>query len=147
MNQCEQYELLISEQRDRALTPFEQSAIDAHLISCEFCREFAASVAYQSATLQNLPIETAPAQRGHHLAPPSNGHLARIWNTRVSVPIPIAAAIVFVVAGGLFAIVRESETPKVDSPKLESSIEYVQVEVVPASSARPLNLSTPANKE
>ncbi|MCM2271834.1 MAG: hypothetical protein NDJ18_04675 [candidate division Zixibacteria bacterium] len=127
--------------------PSEQSALDAHLVACKFCREFAASVAHQAAALQNLPIETASAKLSRHLVAPRRGWLARIWNTRVSVPIPVVVAIVFVVAGGSFAIVRKSGTPKVDSPQLESSIEYVQVEVVPASSARPLNMTTPANKE
>lgn len=144
MTTCDYYERLISYSLDRELTGSEQAELRQHLAECESCREFQRSLLSDRQLLAALPsVQTSHRQsntRGKSL-------LTRIWSTRLSVPMPIAAGIVLLVLSlAALSAFRRTDAPPAIGPAPSGSIDYVQVEVVPASEAKPLTPESHINK-
>jgi predicted anti-sigma-YlaC factor YlaD len=87
---CEQAREHISLQLDGELSPFQQSALDAHLRACGTCRSFAASVVTVSGQLRSAELEEPQF-------PVVLPHRSRIRVPTRAVQVAAAAAVAMVV--------------------------------------------------
>ena len=87
---CEQAREHVSLQLDGELSPFEQSALDAHLKACGACRSYAGSVGMVSAQLREAELEQPQF-------PVVLPHRSRIRVPTRAVQVAAAAAVAMVV--------------------------------------------------
>lgn len=136
MKPCEYYERLISDNLESALGEREKLELSEHLRQCTSCREFAADLERQQSLLHSLPAIEAtrsldiPAPRSHP------GILSRIWNTRIAVPVPVAAAAILVLLSvAVFSLLSQKDPASIEQPLAAGQVDYVQVETISPSTA------------
>ncbi len=113
MRDCEYYQKLISDQLDEPLAAERAEELRAHLVQCPACREFLAAIQKQSELIRMLAIDDGGAHLKtlHMPAPKSPPLLHRVWRTRLSLPLPVAASLlaVWILSGLFFATNRPGE--------------------------------------
>ncbi len=126
---CEGHERLLSRQLDEDLPVEQQQELNNHLANCSACREFSTALAEQRKLLRSLP----------DVAVPESGHVAtaepKWWQRRLSMPLPVAAAIALVAIGGWLMALRspnEQNFERPNAPDLVRSVEIVRVPAVQA---------------
>lgn len=96
MNNCEQFERLISDSLDGQLEEEKRLELESHLPQCPACREFLSAVKADSDRLQKLPVlnceKSSPYIVGYKVR-------RRAWMRTVSVPLPLAASILVILLG------------------------------------------------
>jgi anti-sigma factor RsiW len=140
-DQCEYFERLISDSADAQLDQTQQEELRNHLATCAHCREFQSSVIRSSALLRRLPeLETDISLRAASSSARKPNPLMRIWKYRISLPAPLAVAALLVVIGlSLWGTLRHPVEPAVQTVQPATTINYVQVEQIPAGSGTPLS--------
>ncbi|MBM3298355.1 MAG: zf-HC2 domain-containing protein [Deltaproteobacteria bacterium] len=110
----EHYEQLVSQFIDRELDARSENELFLHLSTCDNCRHLLrASWQLQADILRGKPKREVEAARPSPVIP--RGRVYPLWVTRISIPLPAAASIVFllVVASLLFSpIILQGETPR-----------------------------------
>jgi hypothetical protein len=110
----EHYEQLVSQFMDKELDSRSEQELFLHLSTCEACRDFLrASWQLQADILQGKPrreIETESSP-----AVPARARVYPLWITRISIPLPAAASIIFLLIIGslLFSpMILQGEVPR-----------------------------------
>jgi predicted anti-sigma-YlaC factor YlaD len=105
----EQFQELVSLYLDEGLTDAESAQMFGHLGECGECRNFMRSSMrvrsyYQQQELEEIPLSLdrrVAASAGMMQAPSHRPHfLTPIWTTRLSIPVPVAASIIFLILVG-----------------------------------------------
>lgn len=135
MRPCEYYERLISDSQEASPGEREQLEITQHLRQCASCREFAATMARHEHAIQSLPLMAAarPLPEARKSAP---GFLSQLWNTRLTVPVPVAAAAILVLLSvAVFSLFSSEQPAPLEQPLAAGQVDYVQVEMISPSTA------------
>jgi anti-sigma factor RsiW len=140
-NQCEYFERLISDRLDTPLDKAKQEELRTHLATCAHCREFESSVGRSSAFLRALPnLEMNVPLHATPLSAKKPNPLTRIWQYRISIPAPLAVAALLIVIGlSVWAALRHPDQPAIQTAQPATTINYVQVEQIPAGSGKLLS--------
>ena len=100
MSNCEYFERLISDRLDSPLKAEQASALERHLSECQACREFNETVQRQRISVQNLPSQKMTGKLrlsdGRQFR---NSVLTKLWRSRITVPLPAAAAVLLALIG------------------------------------------------
>lgn len=123
MKDCRYYQQLISSRLDEALEPAELADLKRHLHSCHACREFESAVRHQHAALASLPRLSAK-----HLTPPTASPIRRLWRARISIPAPLAAAIVIAIGSWILWPRPEARQPTTLADRFEQATEIIRLE-------------------
>ena len=102
MKKCEEYELAISCYVDGELAREEKAKLFSHLASCERCTGFfeqAIEIRLETAKEQRYRLDESVPPEGFRDKPPvphiANGRrVLALLHRRISIPVPIAAAVV-----------------------------------------------------
>ena len=117
MTDCERYRRLLSQQQDEPLPNDRDSGLQQHLAACDRCRKFAKDLEHQREILADLPhlaTDTLTLPADSATARPNLAF--RLWRARLSVPVPLAAALLAAVIGwGLLSSIDldRSETKQI----------------------------------
>ena len=130
MKDREYYERLISDSLDRHLAPDEQKMLQEGMTRYPELGRFEADLRGQAELIKKLPeVKTDMplvilAKKLH-----KRGLPGIVWNIRVSVPLPVAALLVLVVAGSLlFSLYSKRPSETQERALLTKPIEYIQIE-------------------
>lgn len=126
---CEYFERLLSSRLDEELPNAQKLELDNHLAGCRACREFDADLTEQRRILRSLPDVIVPEGRQSTSIKP------KWWKSRLSVPVPVAAAIALVAIGGWLLALRSPDETRIDVPAAPIMVRSVEVVRVPAVQA------------
>ena len=109
MNNCEEFQKLISACLDEPLTTEQQNKLDVHIAQCANCRTFQESAINLRGLIRSLPFQSM----AQPLRIPSPW-----WRRKIALPFPaVAAAILLLVASWLI------DFSPTQSERIESNIE------------------------
>ncbi len=129
---CEKFERLISDRLDGEISPADESALESHLARCENCRSYEASAILLRERLRSLPdladeSEVSLSEKGIE-------RRKRLWSRRISLPLPLAAALAaLMLAGWLLALGPGDVRP---APPAKRSVLVQSVEIIRAEPAQ-----------
>jgi anti-sigma factor RsiW len=119
----EHYEQLVSQFMDRELDSRSENELFLHLSTCDNCRRLLrASWQLQTDILQGKPKRQIEATRPSAVRLPAQVY--PLWVTRISIPLPAAASIVFLLIIGslLFSpMILQGEMPRPET-KIEQTL-------------------------
>jgi predicted anti-sigma-YlaC factor YlaD len=126
MKDCEYFQRLMSDQLDEPLAPELGHKLNVHLKQCSDCAEFLKTLQKQSAMIRSLAVvDDGPQVRAVQALNPTSQPLWRkVWRTRLSVPLPVAASLLalWIVSGAYFATGKSTTThtnPPVETPAVK----------------------------
>ena len=93
MHSCDKYQQMISASLDETLATDKHAELDQHMATCAECRAFLQSSLNARAVLSALPFQSPTG------APPTLSRQSW-WKRSVSVPLPLAAAVIIIMALG-----------------------------------------------
>ena len=121
MKNCEQNQMMLSELYDDGTDIKQNDELQSHLHSCADCKEFQVDLQNQSIQLQNLPNIDFQNEQEETI-------LKKIWKTKISIPLPAAAA-VFVIVTGLYWLngsIEQVEPQIIEVEKQQTEYQNVQ---------------------
>lgn len=130
MKTCEYYQRLLSESLDDDLTEEQADEVEKHLIDCVACRAFQRISKNQAVLTRQLPMVDCSDNDGkvNDLSKPA--YLKQFWSARLSVPLPVAAAVLLLVLGiSGWGLMKSGGSPT-SSPPLHrgmTQIEQIQI--------------------
>lgn len=130
MKNREYYERLISDSLDGTLSAAEAKELEQAVREHPELAEFKAATLKQAELVQSLPQFTMDTA----LTPSvdkseKRGILWSLWNTRVSLPIPVAAVMLLAVLGSVLFGIYAKEAPSVSITNQQATtIKYIQIE-------------------
>jgi anti-sigma factor RsiW len=128
MKNCEYYEKLISKALDDLLTAEQESELREHILHCDNCRAFQADCEKHRLLIRDLPGPALSRQ----ITFPTSGHhrrswLKSIWSSRITVPVPLAAAmLIIVIASAAFNLLQDHKHILQTPAEPARQIRYVQ---------------------
>jgi anti-sigma factor RsiW len=146
--QCERFERLISDALDGEISSTDETALRTHLSQCEKCRDFQGSAILCRERLRSLPdlaLDSSDSYSSVRITGTS-----RFWIRRVSLPIPVAAALAaFMIAGWLMALrpIAMSAAAPPSRPVLVRSVEIIRVEPAQVAPVEPSQNDSVNQKE
>ena len=144
MKDREHFERLISDMLDGPLPDEKADELERHLAESPESVRFLRDALDQSRMLQRLPEQAMTKP----LAISERKGARRMWQLRLTVPLPVAAAVAILVAGLAWVSLKPSGTPseRKSQPTSGTSVQYVQVEKLAPASAVPVSSSGVENK-
>ena len=126
---CEYFEQRLSSRLDEELPSEQQHELENHLAVCPSCRDFDIELTSQRRILQSLPDVVVPD--GFRAVP----NTLKWWRRRLSLPLPVAAAIALIAIGGWLLALRSPAKSNIEmsvTPIMVHSVETVRVPAVQA---------------
>lgn len=141
MGNCDKYQQMISTRLDEAPASDNQAELDSHVVQCADCRAFLESSMNARAVLSTLPFvsptRTAPT-------PPRQ----LWWKRKTSIPLPLAAAVILIMALGWLLPLNTQNTPDSVAPPLQPyGGAELEVIVLPPVSAVLISSTTQSSRE
>lgn len=124
-----QYQEFISEHVDNGLSDAESAELFAHLALCDACRKFLRTAMSIRSQIASQELAEVPDSLGRRVlggvapkerAKMSIDWLAPIWWTRISIPLPAAASLAFLILVGtlLFSpVIFPDQMPRQEVPQ------------------------------
>jgi len=126
---CEYFEQLLSSRLDESLTIEQEQELENHLAECPSCRDFDIELTSQRRILQSLPDVVVPD--GFRTIPDKT----KWWRRRLSLPMPVAAAIALVAIGGWLLALRSPAKSNIEMSETSIMVHSVETVRVPAVQA------------
>jgi len=120
MNNCEEFQKLISVCLDEPLTTEQQNKLDVHIAQCAECRTFQESALNLRGLIRSLPFQSM----AHPLRRPSPW-----WRRKIAIPFPAVAAGILLLAASWLIHLSPTQSKKVES-KIEPFIVIEQIDII-----------------
>ena len=149
MKNCEYYESLISKALDEPLTAEQESELREHIHHCADCRAFRANCERHRLLIKDMPGPVLSHKMTFPTSSrPRKNRFKSIWTSRISVPVPLAAATLFVVlAAATFNLLRDNKYIPQNPSEPTRQIKYVQEIKMAPVTARIIDMNKEREKK
>ena len=120
MNNCEEFQKLISVCLDEPLTTEQQNKLDVHIAQCADCRAFQESAINLRGLIRSLPFQSM----AQPLRIPSPW-----WRRKIAIPFPAVAAGILLLAASWLIHLSPTQFERVESDA-ESFLVFEQIDII-----------------
>ncbi|KAA3633209.1 MAG: hypothetical protein DWP97_09665 [Calditrichaeota bacterium] len=119
MNNCEYFQKILSDANDDNMLEHLDKPVTQHMKTCKDCAEFLSFMQHINTGIRSLPED---------LTKQKESKLSRIWNLKISIPLPAAAVLALILLGFIYYQNDQSQIRPEINKKNQQIAEFVKFE-------------------